>query len=455
MPVTLRLPPTPPGHVLLGNSLQYMRDPLGHVEQWSREYGDVVRLRLPGLPSYLLTHPAHIEEVLRGSYRSFTKDRVTRRLSIFLGEGLLTSEGDFWRRQRRLAQPGFQGQQIEDYSKAMVDCTEQMLDRWQPGQRRDLHAEMMRLTLAIVAKTLFDADVSGVAAEIGEIMDEVMRYFLNPAVNWSRLPGWLPVPANIRFRRSVRRLDRIIYRLIAERRASGRDPGDLLSRLLAAHDEDGSVMTERQLRDELVTLLLAGHETTALVLSYGFYLLGRHPSAQQRLADEVREVLGGRPPAFADLPRLRYADWVVKETMRLFPPAWAVAREAMADCQIGGYDVPRGTQLWMPQWVVHRDVRWYDEPQRFMPERWENDLARRLPRCAYFPFGDGPRICIGGQFATVEAVLVLATIVGRYQLEVVPGEDLKPLPSITLRPNRGIEVIVHQPQPAAHGVSGS
>jgi cytochrome P450 len=235
-----------------------------------------------------------------------------------------------------------------------------------------------------------------------------------------------------------------MYETITARRAGAGGGDDLLARFLAARDEDGSRMTDRQLRDELVTLFLAGHETTALALSFCFYLLAQHPEAEARLAAEVDEVLGGRPPASADLPRLRYAEWVVKESMRLYPPVPSIGREALADCEIGGYHVPRGTQLAMLQWVVHRDGRWFPDPEAFRPERWANDLARRLPRGAYFPFGDGPRVCIGNHFAMLVAVLVLATVIHRYRLELVPGFQLKLLSSVTLRPQHGIPMVVRE-----------
>ncbi len=235
-----------------------------------------------------------------------------------------------------------------------------------------------------------------------------------------------------------------MYRIIRVRREAGQDQdaGDLVSRLLAARDDDGKGMTDRQLRDEVVTLVLAGHETTALALFYILYLLDRSPEVQDRLAAELDSVLRGRPPTAADVPLLKYTEWIVREAMRLYPPAWGIAREALSDCQIGGFDVPRGTQLFLTQWLVHRDGRWFEDPGVFRPERWDNDLIRRLPRCAYFPFGDGPRICIGNHFAMMEAVLVLATIARRYRLVVEPGQTLELLPSITLRPRKGLRMRV-------------
>jgi cytochrome P450 len=305
---------------------------------------------------------------------------------------------------------------------------------------------MMHLTLDIVARTLFDANVAGSEARaVGGALETAMKYLMSP-ITWTGLRRWLPSLGTWKFNRAIRQLDRILYGIIRERRREGRVADDLLSRLLTARGEDGSQMTDEQLRDELMTLFLAGHETTALALSYSFYLLSQHPEAEARLTAEVDEVLEDRPPTIADVPRLRYTEWVVKESMRLYPPAWAIGREPRKDCEIGGFFTPKGTQIMMNQWVVHRDPRWFEEPLTFQPQRWDNDLARRLPRCAYFPFGDGPRICIGNQFAMMETVLVLATVMQRYRLTTAPDYTLQVIPSITLRPRGGIPMIVHERQ---------
>jgi cytochrome P450 len=437
-----KLPPKPKGHFVIGHALEILRDPFGLATRCGREYGDVVRLRFGTLTFYLLLNPRDIEYVLRGNHRNFTKDKGTRLLSPLLGQGLLTSEGDYWRRQRRLAQPAFQLDQIQKYSDVMVAYTERAIDRWQTGETRDIHADMMRLTLEIVGQTLFSADVGGYADQVGRDMDIIMKHF---ASMFGMIPllHRLPLPRNFRFRRAVRDLDQIIYDTINQRR-SGRTGGDdLLGRLLAAQDEDGSRMTDRQLRDELVTLFLAGHETTALALSFSFYLLAQNPAAAARLDAEVQDVLGDKLPTSADVPRLRYTEWVVRESMRLLPPAPSIGREALSDCEIGGFYVPKGTQIALLQWVVHRDPRWFDDPESFKPERWDNDLARRLPRGAYFPFGDGPRVCIGNQFAMMEAILILSTVVRRFRLSLAPGYTLRLLPSVTLRPRDGVKMVVH------------
>jgi cytochrome P450 len=432
-----------------------MRDPLGFVERAKRDYGDVVLLRLGNFRTYLVNHPDQIDEILRSRADNFHKDRMTRWLIPIVGEGLLTSEDAHWRRQRKLAQPSFQHQQIQRYGAVMVEHTQRMLESWRDGEVRDPHEDLMRLTLGIVARTLFDAELSGDAETVGESLAIVMNHFMSP---WRYLPlvDHLPIPSSRRYWRAIRRIDEIIYRIIRVHRESGRDTGGLVSRLLAARDDEGKGMTDRQLRDEVVTLLLAGHETTALALFYALYLLDRSPEVQDRLDAELDAVLGGRAPAADDVARLKYTEWVVREAMRLYPPAWGVAREALADCRVGGYDAPKGTQLFLTQWLVHRDGRWFEEPEAFRPERWDNDLIKRLPRCAYFPFGDGPRICIGNHFAMMEAVLLLATIARGHRLFVEPGQTLELLPSITLRPKYGLRMRVHRraARPASPSTNG-
>ncbi|HEX2182782.1 MAG TPA: cytochrome P450, partial [Rubrobacteraceae bacterium] len=426
----------------LGNMPHYARDPLGYLTRCSREYGDVVTLRFPGTLAYLITHPDHVEQVLVKNNRNFIKDRYTRMELSVLGNGLLINEGDSWRRQRRLAQPAFHRKRVEAYGETMVAFTERLLEGWRDGEVRNLHREMMRLTLEIVAKTLLDADIAREAEGVGEALGEIMDYFSDQGSGsfLRLLPESVPTPANLRYRHAVRRLDGIIYSIIDERRRSGEDTGDLLSMLLHAEDEDGNRMDPGQLRDEVMTVVLAGHETTAIALSWTFHLLGENPGAEAKLSVELQEVLDGRAPNVGDLPRLRYADAVIKESMRLYPPAWAVGREALGECDIGGYLVPRGTQMFISQYVTHRDPRFFDYPEAFDPSRWQDGRTEDLPPYAYFPFGGGPRLCIGSNFARMEAVLLLATIAREWRLAPVPGETPVPQPSITLRPRGGISM---------------
>lgn len=437
------MPPGPPGLFLVGNFLEFSRDPLGFLTRCATEYGDVALMRAGRLNSYIINNPDYIEEVLVAKSRNFIKDRFLnlRMFRLLLGNGLLTSDGDFWRRQRRLAQPAFHRERVANYARVMVDYTGRMLDSWREGELRDIHQSFMELTLEIVAKTLFDADVRENAGEVGESLEIAMDRFASQGSIVRMLDNFLPTPGRIRYQRAVRRLEKIVYRFIDEHRQSGRDAGDLLSMLLAARDEDGGRMSDRQVRDEVMTIFLAGHETTALALSWAWYLLALNPGAERKLMAEI-DALSGEAPGVTDLGRLTYAGCVIKEAMRLYPPAWGIGREAIADCEIGGYRVRAGSQVFMVQWTMHRNPRYFEDPEEFRPERWTEDFEKRLPRFAYFPFGGGPRLCIGNSFAIMEAVLILATIAQRFKLALAPGQTVTPWPSVTLRPKTGIKMIL-------------
>jgi cytochrome P450 len=401
------------------------------------DYGDIVTMRYYSFRVYFISHPDYIEQVLVTDNRKFIKGRILRKNRQLFGNGLLTSEGDFWLRQRRLAQPAFHRGRIASYADTMVRYASRIASEWSDGEERDLHAEMMRLTLSIVAKTLFDADVDREAKRVGHALEAIMR--LNSDFRKLILtPTWLPTPRKIRATIATAKLNRIIYRFIEERRASGVDNGDLLSMLLAARDDDGSRMTDRQLRDEAITIFLAGHETTANALAWTWMLLAQNPIVEAKLHEELDRVLGGRVPTVDDLPNLRYTNHVVTESLRLYPPAWGMARIAIEDTEIAGYPISKGCGVSLAQWVVHRDPRWFEAPLEFRPERWEGDLLKRLPRFAYFPFGGGPRQCIGNNFAVMEASLLLATLAQQFKISLVPGKEIIPAASITLRPKTGI-----------------
>jgi cytochrome P450 len=436
----LNLPPGPKGRHLLGSAIELSRDWLGFLTRCAREYGDVVFFRFFRTPVCLVNHPDLIESVLVKNHANFVKSKDYRVLRNTLGDGLLTSEGDFWRRQRRLMQPAFHRDRIAAYAAVMTAYAERMLAAWKDGEERDLHRDMMQLTLEIVAKSLFDADVSRDAGDVGAAMSLLLEQFIHQANLAFILPERIPVPGSRKLRQAVERLDKIVYGMIRDRRASGARPGDLLDLLLHAEDEDGNRMSDRQLRDEITTLFLAGHETTALALSWTWLLLAQHPEIDARLAEELHQALAGRAPAFEDIPRLRYTDMVVKESMRLYPPAWGVGRQALAPFELGGYRLPAGTNVFICQWIVQRDPRFFPDPERFDPERWRDDPLRTgaLPRFAYFPFGGGPRVCIGASFATMEAVLLLATIAQKFRMTLVPGHPIDLLPSVTLRPKHGV-----------------
>jgi cytochrome P450 len=414
-------------------------NPLEYFTKIAHQYGDIAGLRVLNFRSIFINHPDLIEEVLVTNARKYSKGRVLRANRHVFGEGLLTSEGDFWLRQRRLAQPAFHKARIASYAATMVEYTQRILENWRGGEERDAHQEMMRLTLQIVGKTLFDADVESDAQEVGKSLELLLEI----GANFRRaifVPHWLPTATNLRVKREIAQIEKILYRIISERRASGRDAGDLLSMLLSAQDEDGSRMTDRQLRDEAITLFLAGHETTASTLSWTWWLLAQNLAVEAKLHAELDSVLGDRAPSLDDLPKLVYTGHVITESLRLYPAAWGMARLVTEDHEIAGYPVTKGMGVVMAQWVVHRDPRWYDAPEEFRPERWENDLMKRLPRFAYFPFGGGPRQCIGNAFALMEAALILATIARKFRLRLVASHPVVPLASITLRPRHGMRV---------------
>jgi cytochrome P450 len=428
-------PPGPRPRLLVGNLPEFGRDPLRFLTSCAREYGDIVGIRLASWPAWLLNHPDLAEELFITHNRSFIKHRFFwRHVDALFGNGLLTAEGEFWLRQRRLAQPAFHRERIADYAQAMVTLAEQTADRWRPGETLDIHHEMMELTLRIVVKTLFGLDAPHDVAAIGRAFNiaitEISARFRRPF----KIPDAVPTPGNLRYRRAIGLLDRFIADIIAERRRSGGDRGDLLSMLIAAQDEDGTAMSDRQVRDEAVTLFLAGHETTAIALSWSWMLLSQHPAVDDALREELLHALGGRSPTVADLPRLPYAHAIVQETLRLYPPAWVIGRQATTPSEIGGHAIASGTTVFVSPWVLHRDKRFYEAPELFRPERWLDGGLARLPRFAYLPFGAGPRLCIGSGFAMTEATLLLATLAGRFRPTLVTSRPVAPFATITLRP---------------------
>ena len=442
--VATLVPQGPKGNFILGVMPEFNRDTLGFLSRIARDYGDIVSTRFFYVPAYFLYHPDHIEYVLATNSKNFIKP-LSLRSPFFhrlLGNGLLTSEGDFWRRQRRLAQPAFHRERISAYAQVMVKDTLKLLSNWRDNEIRDTHRDMMRLTMEIVTHTLFNVDVASDAEKVSSALSILVEPFSSQATLKWILDNRLPTPGNRRFNRTAAQLDEVIYRIIAERRASNKeDQGDLLSILLQAHDEDGSQMTDQQLRDEVITLFLAGQETTALALSWAWYLLAQHPEAEQKLWQELDEVLQGRLPQASDMPNLKFTEMIAKESLRLYPPAYVVGREAIEDCEIGGYHVPAKMQVFMPTWVVQRDARFFDAPDEFRPERWTPDFTASLPKYAYFPFGGGPRVCIGNSFAMMEIVLLIAAIAQKFQLKLVTNK-VELLPAMSLRPRNGIRMMV-------------
>lgn len=440
------LPPGPGGRIIFGNAWDLARDWMGFLSHCARKYGDAVFFRFLGTPLCLLTRPEYIEYVLVTNQSNFVKSRDYRVLERVMGEGLLTAEGEAWRRQRRLVQPAFHHENIVEYGNVMVDCATHLIDGWRQGDARDIHAEMTRVTLEIVTRALFGASVLNRAADVAKGLGSMMEEFTWHANLSFILPGFLPLPISLKLRRGIRLLDEVFYSIIRERRASPADSNDLLGTLLGMRHSDGRPMSDSELRDEMMTLLLAGHETTAVALSWTWYLLAQNPETESRLHKELSEVLGGRKPDLSDIPRLRYADAVIRESMRLYPPAWGIGRKALAEFEVGDFRLPAGTNVFMMQWLTHRDPRYFPEPELFRPERWLTELANpaNLPRFAYFPFGGGPRKCIGASFATMEAVLLLATIASRFQLRLAPDASVEILPSLTLRPRNGIKMLIQK-----------
>ncbi len=441
------LPPgPPPGMPLFGQGLRFARDPLGFLERAAREYGDISYFRLGPHRVYYVTRPELVWEVMVTQRASFEISGIRTRLEAVLGTGLLTSRGELHARQRRLLLPMFRRTRIEAHAGAMTAAALQARDRWRDGETIDATAEMMTLAMLIAAKTLFSHDIRNETDAVSRNIGLLMSHFKQLMSPFLRFTLRLPLPSSRRFWRAARELDALIYGMIEHRRRNPGGADDLLALLIQARDDQTNVfMTDRQVRDELITLFVAGHETTANALAWTLYLLALHPDADAKLQAELRGVLAGRhhfEPA--DLDRLPFARQTIAEGLRLYPPGWFTGRSALADTELAGYPIPRGATVLMSQYVMQRDARYYREPGRFLPERWTPEFVKSLPRGAYFPFGGGDRHCIGESFAWQEAILLLATLAERWRFEPEPGQDIRPDPSITLRPNRGIRLVVRE-----------
>ncbi len=420
--------------------LRMTRERLELLRHMAAEYGDVSQLMLGKQRIVMLTHPDDIRDVLVTNQRMFRKGQALERAKVLVGEGLLTSEGEHHLRQRRLVQPAFHRARIGAYASAMTGAAMSRQSRWSDGELLDANRAMMHITLDIVAATLFGADVGAESSEIGEALDDVFEAFTIGYGPLTPLLDILPTARRRRFAAGKRRVDATIDRIIAQRRQSGEDTGDLLSMLLHATDTegDGTGMSDQHLRDEAITLFIAGHETTANALTWTWLLLARSPDAERALHAEVDQVLGDRLPTMDDLPALPMTRAIVAESMRLYPPAYIVGRRAMEPYAVGGFDFPARTIFLAPQFIVHRDPRWWPDGEQFKPERWlDAEATASRPKMAYFPFGAGTRICVGEQFAWMEAMLVLATLARRWRVRV-DGPDPELEPIITLRPKGGL-----------------
>lgn len=443
--------PTLRGNLLFGNMTALQRDPLRFNTQVSNQLGHVVRVRaFPGIYVYLITHPKDVEHVLQTNQHNYRKpDLFFKAVSLLAGKGILTSEGDLWLHQRRLIQPAFHRSKLATLADLMAhsaqSAAENLSTRVKQNATIDVADEMMRLTLKVVSVALFSTDISGDASRLGHAVRDTFEHVSYRMNHAFRFPESVPTRRNRRFKEAKRLLDEMVFGLINERRRTKEDNGDLLSMLLAARDEDtGEAMSDQQIRDEVMTLILAGHETTGAALSWTWYLLSQNPEARGKLHAEVDQVLSGRAPRLDDLDRLPYNRMVFAESMRLYPPAWGLPREAIADDTLGGYHIPAGSLVSLSQWVTQRHPDFWEKPEQFDPERFSAERSEGRPRYAYFPFGGGARQCIGNHFALIEAHLAIAAIAQRFTLDLVPGHPVEPDPTFTLRPRHGLLMTIKE-----------
>ena len=440
----VQYPPGPRSRLPLGDLLAFKRDPLRFLSDFVRRHGDISHFTVFRSHIYLLNHPDLAKEVLTADLTKLTKSRGMRMSKRLFGDGLLTSEGAYHRRQRRMVQPAFHPDHVATYGGAISDSVARLQDRWTTGETVDVAGEMKSLTLTVIGRTLFGQDFEDHGGAITEALHEMAPLFTSLTTplalvrHWplALIAGRLPLPSHRRFRAGKRRLDDIIYGMIQRRRAAPAAQADVLSMLLAARDEQGRPMTDTAARDEVVTLLGAGHETIASALTWTWYLVEAHPGVESQLHDELDTVLRGSPPTVADLPRLPFTRMVLAEAMRLYPPAWLIGRRTVSDHQLGSYVVPGGSTVLVSPYVAHRDERFYPSPDEFDPQRWTPEAEGTRPKFAYLPFGGGQRMCIGEDFAWTEGVLLIASLAQRWRMRLVPGFVPTPEPLITLRPNR-------------------
>lgn len=429
----------------IGNMNQFRRDPLGFLDEVAK-MGDVVKIRFVVLPTFVINHPDLIKDVLTGQGKKFRKafNYRTPFMKRLFGKGLLLAEGSFWQKQRKLAQPAFHRKRLDTYLDVMVRQAEQTMQDWKNGEARPIHIDMMRMTRDIITICLLNTEGNQGVQGFERNLTVLLNQFILQFTGVGFLIPWLPTTEGFRFRRATRELDDFIYKTITDRRASQREGDDLLWMLMQVEDEEGERMSDQQLRDELVTLMLAGLDTSSLGLAWTCLLLAKNPEVQDKLHQEVVSVLGDRMPELEDIPRLKYLNYVLKEGMRIYPPVWAFARAATENLEIGGQKIRKGQTIWIGQWMAHRDPRYFVEPEVFNPDRWASPEMEDLPKYAYLPFSGGPRGCIGESFAMMEMVLALAIFSRKWRFKAPADYQVTPLPSITLHPKEGIHLTVEQ-----------
>ena len=444
--------PGPRGHFLLGNLSTFKRDPIGMLLDLHHEFGDVVRNRLGPYVTHAVIHPDFVKYILQDNYKNYVRGKFYARFKLFFGDGLLTMDGPAWLQHRRIAQPLFHRRTVEEVATIITTATTAMLERWEAhtahGAPVDMVPEMMRLTLSILGQTILGLDISDAAPEVGQAVRVGLRAMMPAASLNEMIPPWIPTPYNRQVRRAQRTLHQIVDRVIAEHRRGDRDSTDLVALLLASRDEEtGAGLSDREVHDEVMTIFLAGHETTGTGLAWSLYAIAKHPEVRRKLEAEVDTVLSGRTPTLEDLPRLPYSRMVVEESLRVYPPIWGFTRDAVAEDEIGGYHIPAGSSIFLSPYITHRHPAFWDNPDAFDPERFAPEQAAARPRFAYFPFGGGPRKCIGNHLALLQMQLAVAMIAQRYHLHPLPGHPVQHGALVSLHPLHGIRMRVRSRRP--------